>query len=191
VNELLPWYMTDIRHRPEQSRPIVRHLPLARCEYVRHLRALMISAKHDNASECHNSKKRKDLTMTISYRLALASVASMAVGAAVVTELRAQVKPPVYVVIDISEMADAAAFAKAASVASLQELVSVGGRYLVRSTKPVALDGSAPPSRFVLIAFDNEAQVTAWRNLPSTKEVTDIRLKVTKSRSFEVEGLAN
>ncbi len=129
--------------------------------------------------------------MTISYRLALASVASMAVGAAVVTELRAQVKPPVYVVIDISEMADAAAFAKAASVASLQELVSVGGRYLVRSTKPVALDGSAPPSRFVLIAFDNEAQVTAWRNLPSTKEVTDIRLKVTKSRSFEVEGLAN
>ena len=129
--------------------------------------------------------------MTISYRLALASVASMAVGAAVVTELRAQVKPPVYVVIDISEMADAAAFAKAASVASLQELVSVGGRYLVRSTKPVALDGSAPPSRFVLIAFDNEAQVTAWRNLPSTKEVTDIRLKVTKSRSLEVEGLAN
>ncbi len=129
--------------------------------------------------------------MTISYRLALASIASMAVGAAVVTGLRAQVKPPVYVVIDISEMADAAAFAKAASVASPQELVSVGGRYLVRSTKPVALDGSAPPSRFVLIAFDNEAQVTAWRNLPSTKEVTDIRLKATKSRSFEVEGLAN
>jgi uncharacterized protein (DUF1330 family) len=136
-------------------------------------------------------KKRKDPTMTISYRLALASIASMAVGAAVVTGLRAQVKPPVYVVIDISEMADAAAFAKAASVASPQELVSVGGRYLVRSTKPVALDGSAPPSRFVLIAFDNEAQVTAWRNLPSTKEVTDIRLKATKSRSFEVEGLAN
>ena len=129
--------------------------------------------------------------MTISYRLALASIASMAVGAAAVTGLKAQVKPPVYVVIDISEMADAAAFAKAASVASPQELASVGGRYLVRSTKPVALDGSAPPSRFVLVAFDNEAQVTAWRNLPSTKEVNDIRLKVTKSRSFEVEGPAN
>src|SRR5580704_4493571 len=130
-------------------------------------------------------KRRKDLTMTINYRLALASIASMAVGAAAVTGLKAQVKPPVYVVIDISEMSDAAAFAKAASVASPQELASVGGRYLVRSTKPVALDGSAPPSRFVLLAFNNEAQATAWRNLPSTNEITDIRLKVTKSRSLE------
>jgi uncharacterized protein (DUF1330 family) len=129
--------------------------------------------------------------MTIRYRLALVSIASMAVGAAAVTGLKAQVKPPVYVVIDISEMSDAAAFAKAASAASPQELASVGGRYLVRSTKPIALDGSAPPSRFVLLAFDNEAQVTAWRNLPSTKEVTDVRLKITKSRSFEVEGLPN
>jgi uncharacterized protein (DUF1330 family) len=158
---------------------------------VRHLQAVTISAKLGDASEYHNSKKRKDLTMTISYRLALASIASMAVGAIAVTELKAQVKPPVYVVIDISEMSDAAAFAKAASVASPQELASVGGRYLVRSTKPVALDGSAPPSRFVLVAFDNAAQVTAWRNLPSTKEVTGMRLKVTKSRSFEVEGLPN
>ena len=129
--------------------------------------------------------------MTVRYRLALASIAGMAMGAAAVTGLKAQVKPPVYVVIDISEMSDAAAFAKAASAASPQELASVGGRYLIRSTKPVALDGSAPPSRFVLLAFDNEAQVTAWRNLPSTKEVTDVRLKVTKSRSFEVDGLTN
>jgi uncharacterized protein (DUF1330 family) len=129
--------------------------------------------------------------MTISYRLALASIAGMAVGAAAVTGLKAQVKPPVYVVIDISELSDAAAFAKTASAASPQEVASVGGRYLVRSTNPVALDGSAPPSRFVLVAFDNAAQVTAWRNLPSTKEVTGMRLKVTKSRSFEVEGLPN
>jgi uncharacterized protein (DUF1330 family) len=139
----------------------------------------------------HNSKKRKALTMTISYRLALASIAGMAVGAAAVTGLNAQVKPPVYVVIDISELSDAAAFAKAASAASPQELASVGGRYLVRSTNPVALDGSAPPSRFVLIAFDNAAQATAWRNLASTKAVSEMRLKVTKSRSFEVEGLPN
>ena len=112
-------------------------------------------------------------------------------AAATVTALNAQAKPPVYVVIDISELSDAAAFAKAAAAASPQELASVGGRYLVRSTKPVALDGSAPPSRFVLLSFDNEAQVTAWRNLPSTKGVTDMRLKATKSRSFEVEGLPN
>ncbi len=127
--------------------------------------------------------------MKSNNRLALMLVAGVAIGAAAVTGLKAQVKPPVYVVIDISEMSDAAAFAKAATAATPQELASVGGRYLVRSTNPVALDGSAPPSRFVLLSFDSDAQVQAWRNLPHTKEVTDIRLKVTRSRSFEVQGL--
>ena len=129
--------------------------------------------------------------MQSNHRLALMLVAGVALGAAVVTGLEAQVKPPVYVVIDISEMSDAAAFAKAAAAATPQELATVGGRYLVRSTSPVALDGAAPPSRFVLIAFDSEAQVKAWRNLPHTKEVSDLRLRVTKSRSYEVEGLPN
>jgi uncharacterized protein (DUF1330 family) len=158
---------------------------------MRQLHAERISAKHGDASDTITHEKREGLTMTTSYRLALASIVGVAIGAAAVTGIKAQVKPPVYVVIDISELSDAAAFAKAAAAASPQELASVGGRYLVRSTKPVALDGSAPPSRFVLLSFDNEAQVTAWRNLASTKAVTDMRLKVTKSRSFEVEGLAN
>ncbi len=69
------------------------------------------------------------------HQLALMLVAGVAIGAAAVTGLKAQVKPPVYVVIDISEMSDPAAFAKAAAVATPQELASVGGRYLVRSTE--------------------------------------------------------
>jgi uncharacterized protein (DUF1330 family) len=125
------------------------------------------------------------------YRLGLMLVTGVAIGVVAANGLRAQVKPPVYVVIDISEMSDAAAFAKAASAASPQEVATVGGKYIIRSTKPITLDGSAPPARFAVLAFDTEAQVNAWRNLASTKEVTDVRLKVTKSRSFEVEGLAN
>jgi uncharacterized protein (DUF1330 family) len=151
----------------------------------------MISAKYGAGAECHNPGNRKDLTMKLGYRVSLALIAGVALGAAAVTGLKAQVKPPVYVVIDISELSDAAAFAKAAAAASPQEVASVGGRYLIRTMKPIALDGSAPPSRFVVIAFENDAQVKAWQNLASTKEVTDVRLKVTKSRSFEVEGLAN
>jgi uncharacterized protein (DUF1330 family) len=129
--------------------------------------------------------------MNMNYRLGLMLVASAAFGALVVTSLKAEVKPPVYVVIDISEMPDAAAFAKAAAAASPEELAKVGGRYIIRSTNPVALDGSPPPSRFAVLTFDNEQQVTAWRNLASTRQVTDTRLKVTKSRSFMVGGLPN
>jgi uncharacterized protein (DUF1330 family) len=98
---------------------------------------------------------------------------------------------PVFVVIDISKMSDPAAFAKSAAAASPQDLASVAGRYIIRSTNPVALGGSAPQSRFVVVAFDNEQQAKAWRELPSTWQVTDTRLQVTKSPSFMVESLPN
>jgi uncharacterized protein (DUF1330 family) len=133
----------------------------------------------------------KEMAMKIDYRLGLMLIASAAFGATVVTGLNAQIKPPVYVIIDISELSDAAAFAKSAAAATPQDVASVGGRYIIRSTNPVALDGSAPPSRFVVLTFSNEQQAKAWRDLPSTRQVTDTRLKVTRSRSFMVEGLPN
>ena len=51
--------------------------------------------------------------MKTNYRLGLMLIVSGALGAATVTTLNAQGKPPVYVVIDISEMLDATAFTKA------------------------------------------------------------------------------
>jgi hypothetical protein len=50
--------------------------------------------------------------MKINYRLCLMLVASAALGAAAVTSIKAQVKPPTYIVIDITEMSDPASFAK-------------------------------------------------------------------------------
>jgi hypothetical protein len=47
------------------------------------------------------------------HRLNLMLIASAALGAAAVTGLKAQAKPPVYVLIDISEISDAAAYSKA------------------------------------------------------------------------------
>jgi uncharacterized protein (DUF1330 family) len=129
--------------------------------------------------------------MKVNHRLGLMLIASGALGAAAVTTLNAQVKPPVYVVIDISEMLDVAAFTKALAALPPNDVASVGGRDIIRTMKPVAIDGSAPPSRFVVLQFDNAAQATAWENLPSTKQINAIRLEATKSRSFMVEGLAN
>jgi hypothetical protein len=69
------------------------------------------------------------------YRLSLMLIASAALGEAAVTALNAQVKPPVYVVIDISEMTDAIAFMKTAAAAIPQDLSSVGGRYIIRNKR--------------------------------------------------------
>jgi len=83
-------------------------------------------------------------------------------------------------------MLDAAAFGKAVAAASLLD-----GRYVVRTQKVTALDGDAPPVRFVVIAFDTEDKFKAWRDSPAIKEVGAARLKTTKSRAFVVERFAN
>jgi uncharacterized protein (DUF1330 family) len=129
--------------------------------------------------------------MKANYRLTLMLVASAALAVAAITGLKAQVKPPVYVIIDISEILDADAFMKAVSATEPNATLSTGGRFIIRSTKPVALDGAAPPSRFAVIAFDTEEEAKAWGNLPAIKELNAVRLKTTKSRSFMVEGFAN
>ena len=110
---------------------------------------------------------------------------------AVVSTLNAQTKPPVYAVIDISEAMDADAYVKAVSAAEPKATQSAAGRFMVRTNKPIAMDGDAPPNRFVVIAFDNEEQAKAWYNSPAIKDVNAVRMRVTKSRAFLVEGLAN
>jgi uncharacterized protein (DUF1330 family) len=60
------------------------------------------------------------------------------------------------------------------------------GRYLVRTDNAIALDGTAPKT-FVLISFQNMRKAKSYND--SMKEFTAARLKMTRSRSFIVEGL--
>jgi uncharacterized protein (DUF1330 family) len=127
--------------------------------------------------------------MKARYRLALVLFSGVALAAMTVTGLKAQAKPPVYVVIEISKMMDAAAYKKAV-VAAGPATKSAGGRFIIRSAKPVALDG-VPPYRFVVVAFDSEEKARAWRDSPVIQKLRATRAKTTESRSFMVEGLAN
>jgi uncharacterized protein (DUF1330 family) len=63
-----------------------------------------------------------------------------------------------------------------------------GGRYITRTDKITALDGT-PPKRFVVIAFDGAEKAQAWNNSPAQKHVNAVRVKTTKSRVFLVEGI--
>jgi uncharacterized protein (DUF1330 family) len=128
--------------------------------------------------------------MKASLRVALALLSGTALGAAGVTALMAQVKAPYYAVIDISETMDADAYIKAVSAAEPRATTSAGGQFIIRSSKPTALDGVAP-NRFVLIKFDTEEKAKAWYNSPAIKDVNAVRMKATKSRAFLVDGLAD
>jgi uncharacterized protein (DUF1330 family) len=116
---------------------------------------------------------------------------AVALGTTIVTGVKVQKKPPVYVVIDISETMNADAYIKAVKAAEPKATQAAEGRFVIRTNKTISLDGPAAPDRFVVIAFDSEEQAKAWHNSQAIKEVNAVRMKTTKSRSFIVDGLAD
>lgn len=129
--------------------------------------------------------------MKVNYKIALTLLAGIALGAAAIQGLHAQAKPPSYVVVDISEITDSEgykAIGQRSNAAAAAVFKDLGGKYIARTDRIIALDGNAP-KRFVIIAFDSVENAQAWNNSTDQKEVNAIRTKTTKSRSFIVEGM--
>ena len=126
--------------------------------------------------------------MKTSHKLAIALVAGVAIGGAVIQGLHAQATPPAYVVVDISDITDPQGFKAIPPKSGPETLAPFGGRYLIRTEKITALDGVAP-KRFVVIAFDSVEKAKAWKASPRAQEVDVIRDKTTKSSQFLVGGM--
>ena len=122
----------------------------------------------------------------------LSMAAGVALGALTIQGIHAQAKPPVYFVSDISEITDPAGFATVggrSDAAAAQTLKDFGGQYIARTDHITALDGTAP-KRFIITRFDSADKAKAWYNSPEVmKNVQEIRMKTTKSRTFIVEGM--
>jgi uncharacterized protein (DUF1330 family) len=95
--------------------------------------------------------------------------------------------PPVYVVVEIDEITDANGFEalRQAADATAMEVQFEDGRYFARTENLTALDGSAPKF-FTIIAFDDITKANKF--VDRIKATTELRTRVTKSRSFIVEG---
>jgi len=95
--------------------------------------------------------------------------------------------PPIYVVVEIDEIIDANGFEalRQMAAATAVEVQFEDGHYFASTENVIALDGSAPKF-FAFIAFDNMTKAKAFND--SMKDTTALRTKVTKSRSFIVEG---
>ena len=122
------------------------------------------------------------------HKLAIVLAAGIAVGGAVVQGLHAQAAPPVYVVVDISDVTDPEGFKAIPPKSGPETLAPFGGKYVIRTEKIIALDGTAP-KRFVVIAFPSVEKAKAWKASASSKEVDVIRDKTTKSSQFMVGGM--
>ena len=126
--------------------------------------------------------------MKIQYALALAVATGLGFGTVAIGGLHARTTtPPVYVVVEIDEITDAKGFEalRQTADATAVEVQFEDGRYFARTENVTALDGSAPKF-FAFIAFDNMTKAKTFND--SMKNTTALRNKVTKSRSFIVEG---
>ena len=122
------------------------------------------------------------------FALPLAVAIGLGFGAVATRGLHARTTtPPVYVVVEIDEITDANGFEALRQTASATdvEVQFEDGRYFASTENVTALDGSAPKF-FAFIAFDNITKAKTF--VDSIKATTALRTRVTKSRSFIVEG---
>ena len=126
--------------------------------------------------------------MQYRYKIAIAMLAGIALGAAVTKALHAQAKAPTYVVIAIDKITDAEAY-KPLPAKGRAAAEAAGGRYLISTGNITRLDGRAP-ERFALIEFEDVAKAEAWYASGAQKEADAIRAKSTDSAAFIVEGIA-
>jgi uncharacterized protein (DUF1330 family) len=125
------------------------------------------------------------------FALPLAVAIGLGFGAIATRGLHARTTtPPVYVVVEIDEITDANGFEalRQTADATAVEVQFEDGRYFARTENVTALDGSAPKF-FALIAFDNMTRAKAFND--SMKNNTALRARVTKSRSFIVDGTSH
>ena len=126
--------------------------------------------------------------MKSTYKMALAGLAGAAIGAAAISVLHAQAKPPAYVITEV-EILNETAF-KEFSPKVGQTVQAFGGKYLTRGGQIIALEGPAP-KRVVVSIFESVDKAQAWRNSAAWKELTALREKAVKTRAYIAEGVAN
>jgi len=125
--------------------------------------------------------------MKTRYAVALSMLAGMAVGAAAVQSLRAQTKPPVYM-IALNEVTDADRYGKE-YVPPAQASVKAHGGVYVAAGPGTALEGDLPKGPVVIIRWDSLEALKAWKDSPDFAAIYDIGKKYAKFNIVAVSGV--
>ena len=126
--------------------------------------------------------------------LGLAMLVGGALGAAAVTGLHAQAKPPVYLVSEI-EVTNPAAYgaefapqAQAAIKAAGGRLIAIGGVAGAGAKPLIAITGT-PPKRVAIQQWDSLERLNAWFNSAEYQAALRIGEKYATFRRYAVEGI--
>ena len=126
--------------------------------------------------------------------LAVAMLASAALGGLAVEEVRAQTKPPVYFIGEI-DVTNPDGYAKEYLPKAREIIKAHGGRLVAaggaagNGPQVIAIDGEAP-KRVVIYMYPSVDAVRAWRNDPEYEQVRKVGEKYATYRTFAIEGLS-
>jgi uncharacterized protein (DUF1330 family) len=125
--------------------------------------------------------------------LGLAMLAGTVIGAAAVSGLHAQGKPPVYLVTEI-DVTNPEAYGTEFAPKAQATIKAAGGRQLAiggagaAGAKPITALVGTPPKRFVIQAWDSMDALKAWYNGADYQAALKIGEKYATFRRFAVEG---
>src|SRR6201996_1593982 len=115
-------------------------------------------------------------------------LAGLALGAFAVHEVRAQVKPPVYFIVE-NDISNVQGYLKEYAAPARDMIKANGGRYLAGGDATTFV-GEPPKSRVALFVFDDIQQIQTWLNSPDYKELRKVGEKYAKFRNYAVSGIA-
>ena len=126
------------------------------------------------------------------FVLGIGLLAGAVIGAAAVTGLHAQAKPPVFLITEI-DISDPERYGnefvpkvQAIKVTGFQRL-AIGG---LGGGKPISSFDGTPPKRVTVQQWDSLEALKAWYNGNAYQEALKIGRKYATFRSYAVEGLS-
>jgi uncharacterized protein (DUF1330 family) len=126
--------------------------------------------------------------MKSNYKVALAMLAGVALGALAVQGLHAQAKPPLYVVSEI-DVSNLDAYLKGYVPVAQAALKAGGGRILAAGQNITPIEGTPPKSRVTILQWESIEQYNAYRKSPAFADARKIGETYAKFRTFAIEGM--
>ena len=120
--------------------------------------------------------------------VAVAVIAGFGLGAVTTEGLRAQAKPPVYVLAEI-DVNNVEAYKKEYAPRAQALIKKHGGRFLAAGQKVTSIEGTPPKARLAVQVWDSMEKIKAWRDDPEYWELRKIGNKYATFRVMTVEGL--
>jgi uncharacterized protein (DUF1330 family) len=126
--------------------------------------------------------------MKSNYKVAVAMLAGVALGALGVQGLHAQAKPPLYVVSEI-DVSNLDAYLKEYVPVAQAALKAGGGRILAAGQNITPIEGTPPKSRVTILQWESIEQLNAYRKSAAFVDARKIGDKYAKFRTFAIEGM--